>query len=111
MEHANLLAKPLPPVKNGHRELPTEPGLGITHRTMPVDGEPRPATEMLLWCGIVGLAYLPVTVTPVGATTAGLPVGVQVVGPYYEDRTTLDVARRIDGILNAYRVPPLAIIS
>ena len=29
MEHANLLAKPLPPVKNGHRELPTEPGLGI----------------------------------------------------------------------------------
>jgi galactonate dehydratase len=30
MEHANLLAKPLPPVKNGHRELPTQPGLGIT---------------------------------------------------------------------------------
>jgi galactonate dehydratase len=29
-EHANLLAKPLPPVKNGHRDLPTEPGLGIT---------------------------------------------------------------------------------
>jgi galactonate dehydratase len=30
MEHANLLAKPLPPVKNGYRGLPTEPGLGIT---------------------------------------------------------------------------------
>ena len=30
MEHANLLKKPLPPVKNGHRELPTDPGLGIT---------------------------------------------------------------------------------
>jgi galactonate dehydratase len=30
MEHANLLAKPLPPVKNGYRELPTDPGLGIT---------------------------------------------------------------------------------
>ncbi len=29
-EHMNILAKPLPPVKNGHRELPTEPGLGIT---------------------------------------------------------------------------------
>jgi galactonate dehydratase len=29
-EHANLLAKPLPPVKNGYRELPTGPGLGIT---------------------------------------------------------------------------------
>src|SRR5260370_41019782 len=29
-EHTNLLAKPLPPLKNGHRELPTDPGLGIT---------------------------------------------------------------------------------
>ena len=29
-EHMNILAKPLPPVKNGHRELPTDPGLGIT---------------------------------------------------------------------------------
>ncbi len=30
MEHSNLLAKALPPVRNGHRELPTDPGLGIT---------------------------------------------------------------------------------
>ena len=29
-EYANLLAKPLPPVKNGYRELLTDPGLGIT---------------------------------------------------------------------------------
>ncbi|HZL55639.1 MAG TPA: galactonate dehydratase [Bryobacteraceae bacterium] len=29
-EHANLLAKPLPPVKDGYRALPTDPGLGIT---------------------------------------------------------------------------------
>ena len=45
MEHANLLAKPLPSVKNGHRELPTEPGLGITideNKLMAQVGEPRP---------------------------------------------------------------------
>jgi len=29
-EHTNLLAKPLPPITNGHRPLPTDPGLGIT---------------------------------------------------------------------------------
>jgi galactonate dehydratase len=29
-EYADILAKPLPPVVNGHRPLPTEPGLGIT---------------------------------------------------------------------------------
>jgi galactonate dehydratase len=28
--HENLLAKPLPPVVNGYRPLPTDPGLGIT---------------------------------------------------------------------------------
>jgi galactonate dehydratase len=44
-EHANLLAKPLPPVKNGHRELPTDPGLGITideDKLKSMVGEPRP---------------------------------------------------------------------
>ena len=43
-EH-DLLAKPLPPVKNGHRPLPTEPGLGITideNKLMAQVGEPRP---------------------------------------------------------------------
>jgi galactonate dehydratase len=29
-EYADLLAKPLPPIKDGHRPLLTEPGLGIT---------------------------------------------------------------------------------
>ena len=44
LEHANLLAKPLPPVKNGHRELPTDPGLGITideNKLMAQVGEPQ----------------------------------------------------------------------
>src|ERR1700687_1248224 len=43
-EHANLLAKPLPPVKNGYRELPTDPGLGITideNKLMAQVGEPQ----------------------------------------------------------------------
>jgi amidase len=88
--------------------LPTEPGVPIGDRTMPIDGEPRPAVNMILWCGLIGLAYLPSTVIPVGATATGLPVGMQVVGPYLEDRTALDVARRGDRVLGAYRVPPLA---
>jgi amidase len=90
--------------------LLTEPGAGITERTMSIDGKVHPAIELIRWCGLIGLAYLPSTVPPVGATTSGLPVGIQVVGPYFEDRTTLDVARRIDGVLDAYRVPPLAVI-
>lgn len=44
-EHADLLAKPLPPVVNGHRPLLTDPGLGITideNKLMKQVGEPRP---------------------------------------------------------------------
>jgi len=44
-EYADLLAKPLPPVKNGHRDLPTDPGLGITideDKLKAQVGEPRP---------------------------------------------------------------------
>jgi galactonate dehydratase len=44
-EYADLLAKPLPPVKNGYRPLLTEPGLGINideNKLMAQVGEPRP---------------------------------------------------------------------
>jgi galactonate dehydratase len=44
-EHSDLLAKPLPPVRNGHRPLLTDPGLGITideSKLMAQVGEPRP---------------------------------------------------------------------
>ena len=44
-EHTDLLAKPLPPVTNGHRPLLTDPGLGITideNKLMAQVGEPRP---------------------------------------------------------------------
>lgn len=43
-EYADLLAKPLPPVRNGHRPLLTDPGLGITideDKLMAQVGEPR----------------------------------------------------------------------
>ncbi len=44
-EYSDLLAKPLPPVTNGHRPLLTEPGLGIVideNKLMAQVGEPRP---------------------------------------------------------------------
>ncbi len=44
-EHSDLLAKPLPPLVNGYRQLLTEPGLGITldeNKLMAQVGEPRP---------------------------------------------------------------------
>jgi len=44
-EYEDLLAKPLPPVTEGYRPIPIEPGLGITideDKLMAQVGEPRP---------------------------------------------------------------------
>jgi galactonate dehydratase len=44
-EHTDLLSKPLPPVKNGHRPLLEDPGLGISideNKLMAQVGEPSP---------------------------------------------------------------------
>jgi galactonate dehydratase len=44
-EHTDLLAKPLPPIKDGHRPLLTDPGLGIAideDKLKAQVGEPRP---------------------------------------------------------------------
>ena len=44
-DYMELLAKPLPPVTNGHRPLPIEPGLGITideDKLMNQVGDPHP---------------------------------------------------------------------
>ena len=43
---------------------------------------------------------------PVGTNEKGLPIGVQVVGPFLEDLTTLDVARRIESKSGGFKRPP-----
>jgi amidase len=75
-------------------------------RTIRVNGEPRPYEDQLVWAGIVGMAYLPATVAPVGRTAAGLPVGIQIVGPYLEDRTPIDFARRLADVVGGFEIPP-----
>jgi amidase len=58
------------------------------------------------WAGLAGMAYLPATVAPVGRIAGGLPVGMQVVGPYLEDRTSIDFARRLAEVVGGYERPP-----
>jgi amidase len=78
----------------------------MAERTIQVAGETRPYFDQLKWVGAVGVSYLPATVVPVGLTREGLPVGVQVVAPFLEDRTALDVARRIEAGLGEFARPP-----
>jgi amidase len=93
---------------------PSSPVTAIEHdhegdvftRTMQVNGQTRPYADQVGWAGVIGMAYLPATVAPAGRSPAGLPVGVQIVGPYLEDRTTLDFARRLAEVAGGFEAPP-----
>jgi amidase len=82
---------------------PSEPFL---QRRIAVAGGSRSYLDLFGWIGLATVAYLPATVVPVGLTPAGLPVGVQIVGPYLEDRTTLAVAREVEKLLGGFVPPP-----
>jgi amidase len=94
--------------------MPCLPTAAIPHdhsepqadRRILVDGVERPYLDQLLWAGLTGVAWLPATAVPVGLTDEGLPVGLQIAGPFLEDRTTLDLARRVEEIVGGFVAPP-----
>jgi amidase len=75
-------------------------------RTVRVNGKDVPTTDQLFWAGYSGVTYLPGTVAPIGFTPSGLPVGVQIVGPQYGDRTTIDFARHLEREYQPFTPPP-----
>lgn len=75
-------------------------------RTIVVNGRRVPTTDQLFWAGYSGVAYLPSTVAPCGFTPGGLPVGVQIVGPQYGDRTCIELARLLEREFQGFVPPP-----
>jgi amidase len=93
---------------------PVAPTTALTHdhtpdlnaRTITINGEERPFWDQVSWISYASAAYLPAVSAPVGLTEAGLPVGLQIIGPYLEDRTAIDIARRLAEVLGGFRAPP-----
>ena len=69
----------------------------LMSRTMIVNGSERPANDLISWPGLMGVAYLPSTVVPVGRTSSG-PPSVSNRGPYLGDFTALRVAERLEAL-------------
>ena len=75
-------------------------------RMLDVNGQPQPTTTQLFWAGYSGMAYLPSTVAPAGLTEAGLPSGVQIIGPQYGDLLCIEMAKRLEKEFAAFQAPP-----
>lgn len=78
----------------------------MIERTVAVDGTDISHLVMLSWCGGIGAMLLPVVALPAGRTPAGLPVGVQVIGPFLQDRRLLRTAEALDGAAGGFVPPP-----
>ena len=83
-----------PPFGTPAFELTDEPDW--RKRTLPIDGGATPFGDQLAWSGIATFAGLPASVAPIAKSPAGLPIGVQIIGAFLHDRTTLAVARQIE---------------
>ena len=76
----------------------------FTGRTIEVDEQTRLYTDQIKWMGLTGVSWLPATVVPIGQIDAK-PVGIQIAGPFLEDRTTLAVGRFLQGALGGFQKP------
>jgi amidase len=74
-------------------------------RRIQIDGKDYVYPDQLAWPGIATLPGLPSTAIPTGFAPNGLPVGVQIVGPWLEDRTPLKLAELIEREFGGF-VPP-----
>ena len=94
-----LPVMPCPAIAHDHSEP-------MASRMALVGGEQRSYWSLTTWMAPAGACYLPATVIPVGKLNNGLPVGIQIVGAYLEDRTTLDLAEHLLGLVGGCPRPP-----
>ena len=72
-----------------------------------INGEQTPYFNQLAWSGVATLPHLPATAAPIGLSQVGLPIGIQIIGPYLEDRTTIDFAKKLADVTGGFEAPPL----
>jgi amidase len=70
-----------------------------------VDGK-RPYMDLLPWMGTATLTGCPASVAPIGRTAAGLPVGIQIMGPFWGDATPIEFAELLAKEVGGFAPPP-----
>jgi amidase len=75
-------------------------------RTIGTASGKRPYLDVVKWIAPATLLGCPATVIPIGRTSRGLPVGLQIMGPYMEDATPLTIAMCLEGLTGGFMPPP-----
>ena len=75
-------------------------------RTIATSAGPRHYMDMLNWIAPATLTGCPATVAPAGRTPQGLPVGIQIMGPFWEDATPITFADLLAAEVGGFVPPP-----
>ncbi|MDI3405827.1 amidase [Streptomyces cavernicola] len=87
--------------------VPDLTSVPVPQRRITVDGVERPYFDQTAWANLTSHVRLPAATVPVGRTATGLPLSVQVVGPYLADRTVLAVAEELSRLFPQPAAPAL----
>ncbi len=97
-----VLCPPMPTVA-----FPHDHSSPMMARELDIDGKKVPYGNQLAWAGIATSNGLPATTMPIAHTDGGLPIGVQIIGGYLEDRTTIAFAGLIEREFGGFILPPI----
>ena len=78
----------------------------LDQRTVAIDGHPVPYNLLSMWAALPTPTGQPVTVMPIGRNAEGLPIGMQIIGPYLEDRTAIAFAAHLEAEFGGFVPPP-----
>ncbi len=80
----------------------------IESRHIEIDGKSYPYLDaQLVWAELATTPGLPATIAPIDRSEDGLPLGVQIIGPYLEDRTAIAFGGLIEREFGGFVPPPL----
>jgi len=75
-------------------------------RQLDIDGKQVPYENQVAWAAVATSVGLPATVAPIGHSEEGLPIGVQIIGGYLDDHTTIAFAGLIERAFGGFTPPP-----
>jgi amidase len=79
-------------------------------RTVTVNGAEEPYARMLDWIALATATHAPALAAPVGQTSGGLPVGVQLIGRWGDEERVLDLAAHLETVTGGFQPPGLGMI-
>ena len=96
-----VLCPPMPTVA-----FPHDHSSPMRARELDIDGKKVPYGNLIAWAGIATSNGLPATTMPIAHTDGGLPIGMQIIGGYLDDNTTIAFAGLVEREFGGFTPPP-----